>query len=106
MAVPRNFKNGPLSPGQGATGLFFKKNLQSGPRSARRGGSAAGEGGGAFAPPTSDRAPPRATRSPLYISPPPPFPPHLSPKIPPKIQKKKRGVRRREAAKFCRIAHL
>jgi hypothetical protein len=46
-----------------------------------------------------------------------PFPYHLSPKIPPQIQEKerekfppkilkKRGVRRREVTKPCRITHL
>ena len=67
--------------------------------------------GGPIAPPAGDRGachlPPRATGvSPLIKAPALPFPPHLSPKIPPKIQKKKRGVRRRKAAKPCRIQHL
>ena len=87
MVVPRNFKNGPLSPRQGGHAFFVKKNLQTGPRSARRGGSAAGVG---RSPPNGRQAPPRATGSPLYISPPPSFPPHLSSKNPPKIQKKER----------------
>ena len=69
MAVPRNFKNvplspmgratGPLSPRQGATDLFCKKNCKSviGQRGAgarRRGGGV----GGAVAPQTGDRVPP------------------------------------------------
>ena len=69
MAVPRNFKNkplspmwratGPLSPRQGATSLFNKKKLQTGPRSARRGRRPNGRQG---VPPSGDRVP-------LYISP-------------------------------------
>ena len=55
---------------------------------------------GAYRPPSGDRG------THPYICLRPPFPPHLSPKIPPKIQKKNRGVRRREAAKHCRIQHL
>ena len=55
---------------------------------------------GGTGPPTGDRG------SPTLYKPWPPFPSHLSPKIAPKIQKKKRGLRRRKAAKLCRIAHL
>ena len=68
----------------------------------------AGAGGPVAPPPSGDRP---------YISSLPPFPPHLSPKIPLKIQEKKRGtstknpekkrwVRKRKAAKPCRITHL
>jgi hypothetical protein len=77
MAVSGNFKNGPLSPmgwatgPAWATGLFCKKNLRFGPRSAQRGGSGPvtplgrqgrSAAGGPVAPPTGDRVP-------LYISP-------------------------------------
>ena len=76
---------------------------------------------GPVAQPTGDRRWARPTGAAGGLSPPLPratgvptpikgltlsFPPHLSPKIPPKIQKKKRGVRRRKAAKPCRIQHL
>ena len=60
-------------------------------------------------PPTGDRgglSPPGRPGYPPIKAPALPFPPHLSPKISPKIQKKKRGVRRRKAAKPCRIQHL
>jgi len=57
-------------------------------------------GGGPVALPAGDRA--RRPPPLLYISREAPFSPHLSPKNPPKIQKKKRGVRRSEAAKPCR----
>ena len=97
---------------------FFVKKLQTGPRSARRGGSAAGEGGVAPQRATGGTvAPPRATGSPPLYKPPTPIPSSFEPKnstkiqkrkeeLPPKILKKKRGVRRREAAKPCRITHL
>ena len=84
--------------------VFFL-NLQRGP------GRGCVEGGGPVAPPTGDRglspvAPPTGDRgSPTLYKPWLPFPSHLSPKIAPKIQKK-RGARRRKAAKLCRIAHL
>ena len=62
MAAPRNFKNGPLSPmgratgplspSQGATDLFCKKNYKS-----VIGQRGAGAGGGGR-PPTGDRVPP------------------------------------------------
>ena len=133
MSVLENFKNIPRSPYEGATGLkcnFFSSNLQRSPWRkktspvARWGGdrglspgpraTAAGPGPqsrqGACRPPRATGppvAPPWATGvSPLIKAPALPFPPHLSPKIPPKIQKKKRGVRRRKAAKPCRIQHL
>ena len=125
MSVFKYFKNIPRSPSHRATGpmcnFFFQickevpgekktspvarwggdRGLSPGPRV-----TAAGPGPqsrqGACPPP-----PPRATGvSPLIKAPALPFPPHLSPKIPPKIQKKKRGVRRRKAAKPCRIQHL
>ena len=101
----QNFKNiclfwkiSKIYPGRprGATGpkcnFFFKSAMRSLAGGARvQGGPVA---------PSGDRV------SPPYISILPLFPPHLSPKISPKIQKKKRGIRRREAAKPCRIAHL
>jgi len=73
--------------------FFVKKNLQTGPWAAQHGDSMAGgpvatpqrATGGPVALPSGDSVPP------LYIRPPPSFPPHLSPKNPPKIQKKERG---------------
>ena len=95
MSVLENFKNIPRSPYGGATGLkcnffFFKfatKSLEK-----KRGGPVARWGGA-------------ATGSPLPIL----NPGHHSPPFPlsfePKNSEKKRGVRRRKAAKLCRIAY-
>ena len=107
MSVSKILENIPWSPFSGATGpkcnFFFKFATRS------LVGGARVQGEPVAPPPTGDRGlspPPSGDRViPLYISIILPFPPHLSPKIPPKIQKK-RGVRRREAAKPCRIAHL
>ena len=98
MAVPRNLKNGPLSPRQRATCLFCKKKLQTDPRSARRGGSAAG----GPRPPRGDRGvcPPTLYKATTLI------PSSFEAKNPTKNPEKNSGVRRREAAKPCRIAHL
>ena len=131
MSVLKYFKNTPRSPPHRVTGLkckfFFQirnevpgKKKALSPPNGRQGpvaqptgdrplGPARGRQGG-LSPPRATGGACRPTRGrPGY---PPikasalPFPPHLSPKIPPKIQKKKRGVRRRKAAKPCRIQHL
>ena len=134
MSVLKYFKNIPRSPSHRATGPkcnFFSSNSQRSPWRKKKDlspvggatgacrpahgrpplGPAHSRGRGPVAPPAGDRGAcrprPRATGvSPLIKAPALPFPPHLSPKIPPKIQKKKRGVRRRKAAKPCRIQHL
>ena len=93
MSVLKNFENTPGRPTQGRQGfcrpsngdrilMYFFLNLQRGPWPG---------GGGLSPPPTGDRGSPTLYK--LW----PPFPSHLSPKI----QKKKRGVRRRKAAKPC-----
>src|SRR6185295_12850075 len=108
---------------QGSNVIFFSSNLQRSPwRKKKRGacrppnrrqasGPARGAGrpscgrqGGPVAPPPHGRP-----GQPPYIRP-PSFPPlipssHLTSKNP-KKSRKKRGVRRREAAKLCRIPHL
>ena len=133
MSVLENFKNIPRS-SYGATGLkcnfFFFKFATKSLEKKKRGPVAPPTGDrplsptpratdqwaqptgarGPIAPPAGDRGachlPPAGDRvGPPYIRPPPSFPPHLTSKNPPKIQKK-RGVRRREAAKLCRIPHL
>ena len=123
MSVFKYFKNIPRSPSHRATGpmcnFFFQIcNEVPGEKKtspvARWGGDRACRPAHRRPPlgPAHSRgrgpvAPPRATGvSPLIKAPALPFPPHLSPEIPPKIQKKKRGVRRRKAAKPCRIQHL
>ena len=143
MAVPRNFKNGPLSPmgratgplspRQGATSLFCKKIFANRSSVSAARGSAAGGGalaaqratGGACRPPPratrprsarrggstaarGARSPPlQATGSPPLYKPPTPIPSSFEPRNSTKNpEKKKRGVRRREAAKPCRITHL
>ena len=93
MSVLRNFKNGPLSP-MGATGLFYNffYKLVLGQRGAgaRRGGR----------PPNGRQGPPSLYKaSTLILS-------SFEPKNSTKNPEKKRGVRRREAAKPCRIVHL
>ena len=102
MSVLKYFKNILRSPPirrQALSVIFFFKFAT---RSLKKRGPVAPPRatGGACRPPSGDRG------NPPYIRSNPPFPPHLSPKIPPKIQKKKRGVRRREAAKTYRIQHL
>ena len=119
MAVSRNCKNGSLSPmggdrppvapcrpGNGRQGPFcnfFLFFLRTGPCR----GTCRGAG---HPPPTGDRgavAPPQGDRAGLpYLNPPPFSPLILFSKIPEKNRKKKRGVRRRKAAKPCRSAHL
>ena len=133
MSVLENFKNIPRSPSHRATGpkcnfVFFKfatKSLEkkkfwgpvappqraTGPCRPSQGRPAGGPGqqapGGPVAPPAGDRggpvAPPGSGR--LYKAS-PSFPPLIWPQKIEKKSRKKRGVRRSEAAKFCRIPHL
>ena len=133
MSVLENFKNIPRSPyggRQGSNVIFFlqicnevpgeKKRGACRPHNGRqapvahpRGDRPVGPPGGPVAPPAGDRgglSPPHGRPGqPPYIRP-PSFPPlipssHLTSKNP-KKSRKKRGVRRREAAKLCRIPHL
>ena len=93
MSVLKNFKNIPRSPYGGATELkcnFFLQIYNEVPGEKKRGG---------LSPPQ------RATGSLSPIL----TPAHHSPPFPlsfePKNSEKKRGVRRRKAAKLCRIAY-
>ena len=92
MSVLKYFKNIPRSPpiGRQALSVFFSSNSQRGPWQKKRDLS-----------PTQ-----RATGAPpSYISPGRHMPPSpLS--FEPQNSGKKRGVRRRKAAKLCRIAYL
>ena len=124
MSVLKYFKNIPRSPAHRATGLkckffFFKFAMRSlkkkGPV-ARWGGATGAcrpahgrpplgpahrRGRGPVAPPAGDRG------LPPYKSPIPPLPSSFEPENSTKNpEKKKRGVRRRKAAKPCRIQHL
>ena len=133
MSVLENFKNIPRSPYGGATGLkcnFFSSNLQRSPwRKKKEGGlsppqratgpyrppkgrqasgpargasrPSCGRQGGPVAPPTRGRP-----GCPPYKSPSPPLPSSFEPENSTKNPEKKRGVRRRKAAKPCRIQHL
>ena len=92
MVVPRNFKKGPLSPMGRATCLFCKKKFTN------RSTVSAARGLEGVAP-LGDKVPP------LY-KPSTPIPFSFEPKNSIKNPEKKRGVRTREAAKPCRIAHL
>ena len=133
MSVLENFKNIPRSPygGRHGSNVIFSSNLQRSPWRKKEGGLSPVGGGrqapvahprgdrpvgpprGPVAPPAGDwgglSPRPRATGSAsLYKA--PSFPPlipssHLTSKNP-KKSRKKRGVRRREAAKLCRIPHL
>ena len=69
MAVPRNFKNGPMSPMGRATGHFCKKNYK--PVLGQRGAGARQQGA---------VAPPRATGSPPLYKPPTLIPSSFEPK--------------------------
>ena len=131
MSVLENFKNIPRSPYGGATGLkynFFFQICNEVPGEKKRGGPVAppngrqapvahprgdrpvGPPGGPVAPPAGDRGglspPPRATGSGRLYKASPSFPPLIWPQKIQKKSRKKRGVRRREAAKLCRIPHL
>ena len=128
MSVLENFKNIPRSPyggRQGSNVIFFSSNLQRSPWREKkrgacrppngrqapvahpRGDRTVGPPGGPVAPPAGDRG--GACRPPhgrpgqaAYIRP----PPHSLLSFDLKKSRKKRGVRRREAAKLCRIPHL
>ena len=102
MSVLKNFKNIPRSPYGGRRGSnvnFFSSNLQRSPWRKKRGG---------LSPPqraTGPCRPPQGRQTPVARwggdrLPPPYFKPW------PKNSEKKRGVRRRKAAKLCRISHL
>ena len=123
MSVLKYFKNIPRSPPNRSTGpkcnfFFFKFATRSlekkgsvAPQQATGGacrpplgrplGPAHGRGRGACRPP-----PPRATGVSPYISSNPPLPSSFEPENSTKNPEKKRGVRKREAAKPCRIQHL
>ena len=128
MSVLENFKNIPRSPYGGATGLkcnFFSSNLQRSLwRKKKRGACRPANGRQApVAHPRGDQQPTGARGAgrpscgrqggpvaplhgrpgqPAYIRP----PPHSLLSFDLKKSRKKRGVRRREAAKLCRIPHL
>ena len=94
---PWGGRHAPCRPGRGRHAFFIKKNYKpvldqrgAGARRRRQGG----------------RSPPRATGSPPLYKPPTPIPSSFEPKNSTKNPEKKRGVRRREAAKPCRITHL
>ena len=98
MSVLKYFKNTQRSPPIGRQALsvifFFKFATRS--LAKKKGGlSPPQRATGACRPPQGRQGPPS-----LY-KPWPPFPCHLSLKI-----QEKRGVRRRKAAKLCRIPHL
>ena len=113
MSVLKYFKNIPRSPHHRATGpkcIFFlqirnevpeKKGGLSPPPSGDHWAQPTGAAGGPVAPP-----PPWATGvTPLYKIQ-PPLPSSFEPENSTKNTEKKRGVRRRKAAKPCRIQHL
>ena len=112
MSVLKYFKNIPRSPPHRATGPkcnFFSSNSQRGPWQKKGGMSPPQWATGACRPPQGRQelvARWGATGSPFpYISPGRHMPPSpLS--FEPKNSGKKRGVRRRKAAKLCRIAYL
>ena len=91
----RKKRGGPVAP-QRATGGACRPPL------GRPLGPAHGRGRGACRPalPAGDRG------KPLYISSNPPLPSSFEPENSTKNPEKKRGVRRRKAAKPCRIQHL
>ena len=103
MSVLENFKNIPRSPYGGATGPkcnFFLQICNEVPGRGRAGGR------GACRPPSGDRGPVAPPLGRLAL----PLLYKHSTLIPssfePKNSEKKRGVRRREVAKPCQIAHL
>ena len=113
MSVFKYFKNIPQSPSHRATdpmcNFFFqicnevpgvKKKGACRPPSGDRWAQPTGAAGGPVAPPAGDRG------KPLYISSNPPLPSSFEPENSTKNPEKKRGVRRRKAAKPCRIQHL
>ena len=115
------FKNTPGRPSRGATGPkcnFFSLNLQGGPWKKKGLSPLNGRQGGPVALPSGDRwaqptgaaggpvAPPGDRGKPLYIRSNPPLPSSFEPENSTKNPEKKRGVRRRKAAKPCRIQHL
>ena len=110
MSVLKNFENAPRSLGLGATGVLSPKQRATGPQynfflNLQRGPWPGVCGGRGACRPT----PPRATGGlPPYISPGlhASIPFSFEPKNCTKNSEKKRGVRRRKAAKLCRIAHL
>ena len=122
MSVLKYFKNTPRSPPHRATGLkcnFFIQicNEVLGKKGAGRPPN--GRQGGPVAPPSGDRwarpmgaagglsPPPSGDRGmPPYISSNPPLPSSFEPENSTKNPEKKRGVRRRKAAKPCRIQQL
>ena len=114
MSVLKYFKNIPRSPPHRATDLkcnfFFKfamRSLEMKKRTCRPAhgrpplGPAHGRGRGPVAPPPRGRP-----GYPPYKSSSPPLPSSFEPENSTKNPEKKRGVRRRKAAKPCRIQHL
>ena len=122
MSVLKYFKNIPRSPPHRVTCLkciFFQiHNEVPGKKRPYRPahgrpplGPAHGRGRGPVAPPRATGGPvappsPRATGGTPYISSSPPLPSSFEPENSTKNPEKKRGVRRRKAAKPCRIQHL
>ena len=133
MSVLENFKNVPRSPygGRQGSNVIFFQICNKFPGVKKRGGLSPPQWatGGPVALPSGDRwaqptgaagglSPPRATGGPdppppagdrgkpLYISSNPPLPSSFEPENSTKNPEKKRGVRRRKAAKPCRIQHL
>ena len=104
--------------GRQALSVLFSSNLQRGPWKKRGPSPLHGRQGG-LSPPLGRplgpahgrgrgacRPPPRATGVSPYISSNPPLPSSFEPENSTKNLDKKRGVRRRKAAKPCRIQHL
>ena len=120
MSVLKYFKNTPRSPPVGRQALsvifFFKFAMRSlekkGPVAPQRATGACRPAHGRPAAGPSPRAaggpvaPPRATGVSPYKSSSPPLPSSFEPENSTKNPEKKRGVRRRKAAKPCRIQHL
>ena len=104
MSVLENFKNIPRSPygGRQGSNVIFFSNLQRSPWSKKKGACRPPNGrqGGLSPSPAGDRG------KPLYISSNPPLPSSFEPENSTKNPEKKRGVRRRKAAKPCRIHQL
>ena len=122
MSILENFKNIPRSPSHKATGpksnFFFKFAMRSlrkkrpcRPPNGRQGPVAQPTGDRRWAQPTGAAGglsppPPGRPGVPPYISSSPPLPSSFEPENSTKNPEKKRGVRRRKAAKPCRIQHL
>jgi len=133
MSVLKYFKNIPRSPSHRATGPkcnFFSSNSQRSPWRKKRTCRPLGGRQGPVAQPTGDRRWARPTGAAGGLSPPPagdrgacrppagdrgthpykradpPLPSSFEPENSTKNPEKKRGVRRRKAAKPCRIQHL